>query len=116
MQERKVTIGDTTHALPDPFIVLATENPIEHEGTYALPEAELDRFFMKILVSYPTHEEEIEIMKIHANEVMKPIQPFLSAKDLNELHGALNDDIFIDDKVYHYVADLILATRNPRAY
>jgi MoxR-like ATPase len=115
MQERQVTIGDETHRLPEPFIVMATQNPIEQEGTYALPEAQLDRFMLMIKVGYPTRAEEREIMdrmtlavSAKANQVTSPEQ-ILSAR-------AVISQIYIDDKIKDYIVNVIHATREPRSY
>ena len=113
MQERQVTLGEHTLPLPDPFLVLATQNPIEQEGTYPLPEAQLDRFLMKILVSYPSNDEEIKILdrmagagaEPHAGKVLAPVD-ILSARELTR-------QIFVDDKVKRYVVEVVSATRAP---
>jgi MoxR-like ATPase len=116
MQERQVTIGDTTYPLPDPFLVLATQNPIEQEGTYPLPEAQVDRFMFKVIVSYPTKEEERRIldrMTAAGGEprVSRIIQPdeLLRARDVVR-------SIYVDDRVRDYVVNLVHATREPKAY
>ena len=116
MQERQITIGDTTFPLEEPFLVLATQNPIEQEGTYPLPEAQVDRFMLKIKVEYPSHEEEMEIMRRMAktsagNEIQTIVQPenILSARlVLNEL--------YMDERVERYIVDLVIATRDPGAF
>ena len=116
MQERQVTIGDTTFKLEEPFLVLATQNPIEQEGTYPLPEAQVDRFMMKIKVGYPTREEELEIMrrmartgtKEEAKTVVQPEQILSARRVLN--------DLYIDERVEQYIVDLVLATRQPKRY
>lgn len=110
MAEKQVTIGDETHVLPRPFIVLATQNPIEQEGTYNLPEAELDRFLLKLLVPYPTPQEEVAIVKTagKANEV--PVSKILSAEKLMEMQ-ALLDRITCDDKLTEYIVSIVAATR-----
>ncbi len=113
MQERQVTIGDTTHPLPAPFIVMATQNPIEQEGTYRLPEAQIDRFMMKIRVGYPTRAEEREIVE-------RATGPFdVQAKkqiDLEQLATATKAtrDVYIDDRVKQYIIDVVFATREPK--
>jgi MoxR-like ATPase len=116
MEEKQVTIGETSYPLPDPFFVLATENPIEHEGTYLLPEAELDRFLMKLLVVYPQPVEELEIVKNslslsenYANGV-KPLSPVLSGEALVFLRNTV-DLIHIDDEITKYVVSVVTATR-----
>ena len=110
MAERQVTIGEETHALPSPFIVLATQNPIEQEGTYNLPEAELDRFLLKVLVPYPTPAEEVSIVKTagKANEV--PVTKILSAEKLREMQTVL-DKVNCDEKLIEYIVSIVAATR-----
>ncbi len=116
MQERQITIGETTFLLEEPFLVLATQNPIEQEGTYPLPEAQVDRFMLKIKIDYPSHEEEMEIMRRMARanpetEVKTIVQPetILSARQiLNEL--------YMDERVERYIVDLVIATRDPQSY
>ncbi|HCU34434.1 MAG TPA: ATPase [Armatimonadetes bacterium] len=115
MQERQVTIGERTFALPSPFIVLATQNPIEQEGTYPLPEAQVDRFMLKVKVSYPSREEELSILRrwttgeeIQAHPVCD-IQRIVSAR-------ALVSQIYVDEKVQRYIVDLVFATREPQEY
>ncbi len=115
MQERQVTIGDTTHALPDPFLVLATQNPIEQEGTYPLPEAQVDRFMLKVTVTYPTREQEREILdRMARTNPDTSIKPVLSTSDLVKARQAI-DDIYIDDKIKDYIVNLVFATRDPGA-
>ncbi|MCK9272289.1 MoxR family ATPase [Candidatus Gracilibacteria bacterium] len=114
MQEKKITIADEVFTLDNPFIVLATQNPIEQEGTYELPEAQLDRFLLKTIINYPSQEEEIQIMK---NDTRKEkIKKILSKKDLIEIQNFIENEIFIDDKIYEYVRDIVFATRNPSDY
>lgn len=116
MQERQVTIGDTTFPLDDPFLVLATQNPIEQEGTYPLPEAQVDRFMLKLNVTYPTIEEEHRIMKrmavtdstIETNAVVSP-------EDIKRARGVVND-IYMDEKIEKYILDIVFATRDPERY
>lgn len=110
MAERQVTIGEESHALPSPFIVLATQNPIEQEGTYNLPEAELDRFLLKVLVPYPTPAEEVAIVKTagKANEI--PVKKILSAAKLKEMQNLLAE-INCDDKLTEYIVSIVSATR-----
>jgi MoxR-like ATPase len=115
MEEKQVTIGEESIPLPDPFLVLATENPIEHEGTYKLPEAELDRFLLKLVVSYPQPEEELAIVRrsheISTNGGMgPPLDPALDAGALNFLRKAA-DAIHIDDKILEYIVSIVTATR-----
>jgi len=115
MQERQVTIGDQTYILPKPFLVLATQNPIEQEGTYPLPEAQVDRFMLKLVVTYPTKKEEREILErmssgkeIEVNKVIDPVK-------ILQLRQLVNQ-IYIDDKVKDYILDLVFATRKPEEY
>lgn len=115
MSEKQVTIADETHILPDPFLVLATQNPIEHEGTYPLPEAQMDRFLFKILVQYPSAEEEKEIFKRMSQQETYSIQAQLEKQDiLNLRHKAQN--VYIDEKLTQYMVQLVLATREPKKY
>ncbi|MCB0831889.1 MAG: MoxR family ATPase [Bacteroidetes bacterium] len=116
MQERQVTISDTTFPLPDPFLVLATQNPIEQEGTYPLPEAQVDRFMMKLKVGYPTRDEELEIMRRMAktNDIA-PIQPVIQPEDILRARQTVND-IYVDEKIENYVVDIVFATREPEKY
>jgi MoxR-like ATPase len=115
MQERQVTIGDSTFPLEEPFIVLATQNPIEQEGTYPLPEAQLDRFMLKLKVSYPSKAEEREIMDrvniLHETTVT----PVVSKDDVVRAREVVNE-IYVDDKAKNYIVDIVQATRNPEAY
>ena len=116
MQERQVTIGDTTYPLPAPFLVLATENPIEQEGTYPLPEAQVDRFMFKLRVGYPSLEEERKILEAHAvtghkeelSPVVHPDQIYAARKVVNQ--------IYLDDKIKDYILSIVFATRDPAAY
>ncbi len=113
MQERQVTLGDETFSLPDPFLVMATQNPIEQEGTYPLPEAQLDRFMMKILVTYPSKEDEIKVIDRMAGAASTPKAGVVMQLDdiMAARHAA--DQVFVDDKVKHYIVDLVAATRDP---
>ncbi len=115
MQERQVTIGDETHPLPSPFLVMATQNPIEQEGTYALPEAQLDRFMLMIKVGYPTKAEERAIMDAMTAGERQTIQPAATADELASARAVLSQ-IYIDDKIRDYIVDVISATRDPAAY
>lgn len=113
MQERQVTIGDTTYALPKPFLVMATQNPIEQEGTYPLPEAQIDRFMLKIVINYPTPEQEFEIMnRMGSREIPKPTQ-VITPENLLEAQKVL-DTIYVDEKIKDYIVRIITATREPR--
>lgn len=114
MQERQVTIGDETFPLPKPFLVMATENPVEQEGTYPLPEAQVDRFMLKICVDYPTRDEERLILDRMAHaEPPAPIQPILTPQQILNARQTV-DEIYIDDKIKAYIIDLIFATRQPQ--
>jgi len=116
MQERQVTIGDETFTLEDPFLVLATQNPVEQEGTYPLPEAQVDRFMMKLKVFYPDKTQEREILRRMAKT--RPdmsVDAIISPEDIIRLR-TLADEIFMDEKIEDYIVDLIEATRNPEAY
>lgn len=113
MQERQVTIGDETFTLPDPFLVLATQNPIEQEGTYPLPEAQVDRFMFKLQVGYPTKAEEKEIMKRVGFEPPEPVKPVITTSEIEEIHGLIHG-IYMDEKLKDYLVDLVYATREPK--
>jgi MoxR-like ATPase len=113
MQEKQVTIGDTSYVLALPFLVLATQNPIEQEGTYPLPEAQVDRFMLKLKLSYPNKEEELEILnRMAAVEPNLTIEPVFSPNDVFDLRKAI-DQIYVDDKIKRYIVDVVHATRNP---
>lgn len=116
MQERQVSLGGDTRRLPEPFLVLATQNPVEQEGTYALPEAQVDRFLLKIVVGYPKKDEEFKIIDRMAGMAAQP--PIPPATTLEALMGCrkLLDTIYLDDKVKAYVVDLVFATRYPEDY
>ncbi|MDR1192293.1 MAG: MoxR family ATPase [Verrucomicrobiales bacterium] len=116
MQEHQVTIGDTTHPLPEPFLVLATQNPIEQEGTYALPEAQVDRFMLKVIVTYPTPAEERVIIDLMGTTDAKPqANALLGVEDIIKSRQVVNT-VYIDDKVKDYIISLVHATREPAAY
>jgi len=115
MQERQVTIGDETHLLDDPFLVLATQNPIEQEGTYPLPEAQVDRFMLKVKVDYPTSSEELAILRRMTYGDIKPIEPVISPPQIVRLRSIVRE-IYIDEKIEHYIVRLISATRKPQEY
>jgi MoxR-like ATPase len=115
MQERQVTLGDQSHALPDPFVVLATQNPIEQEGTYPLPEAQIDRFMLKLRVGYPTHAEEREILRRMATRERPVVQPVVETATLLKAREVA-DAIYIDPKVEDYIVDLVFASREPERY
>lgn len=115
MQERQVTIGDTTFPLADPFLVMATQNPIEQEGTYPLPEAQVDRFMLKVLIDYPDKAEEKEIMKRVGFDVPEAVQPVLEPAEIIAI-GQLINGVYMDEKLKDYIVDLVFATRDPVAY
>ena len=116
MQERQVTIGEDTFKLDLPFLVLATQNPIEHEGTYPLPEAQVDRFMMKLVVDYPEKEEERKILRQAARTgELVPVKPAVKPKDILKAQATIND-IYVDEKVEDYVLNLVFATRNPNQF
>jgi len=116
MQERQVTLGDTTYPLPDPFLVLATQNPLEQEGTYQLPEAQLDRFMLKLRVGYPSREEERKILDLMATSAPNlKVLPILDPADIIRSREIVNG-IYIDDRVKDYIVDVVFATREPAAY
>jgi MoxR-like ATPase len=116
MQERQVTIGDGTYPLDDPFLVMATQNPIEQEGTYPLPEAQVDRFMFKIRISYPNKAEEHEILKKMARtNPTVDVAPILAPEDIKRLR-ALTDEIYMDEKIEEYIVSLVEASRNPDSY
>ena len=110
MEEKQVTIGEDTHKLPEPFFVLATQNPIEQEGTYNLPEAELDRFLLKLNVTYPSAEEEIQIVKTQGAASRIPVTQVLTAQDLLKFRE-MNEQISCDDKIVEYIVQIITVTR-----
>jgi MoxR-like ATPase len=115
MQERQVTIGNETFLLPVPFLVLATQNPIEQEGTYPLPEAQVDRFMLKLVVTYPTQKEEKEILQRMASGKSIQIQPVIDLKKIMDLRQLMHQ-IYVDEKVKDYILDLVFASRNPEQY
>ena len=115
MQERQVTIGDTTHPLPDPFLVMATQNPIEQEGTYALPEAQLDRFMLMIKVGYPTKEDERAIMDRMTATVKLGAEQVVTPQEVAEARGVIQE-VYIDEKIRDYIVNIVHATREPKAH
>ncbi len=116
MQERQVTIGEATFKLDDPFLVFATQNPIEQEGTYPLPEAQVDRFMLKLTIDYPNKEEEYKILKRMALTDKKiEVSPVVKPEDIIRARRVV-DEIYIDEKIERYIVDLVFATRNPKAY
>lgn len=115
MMERQVTIGENTFPLDDPFLVLATQNPIEQEGTYPLPEAQVDRFMLKLSIGYPNKEEELEIMRRMAGRDVPEVSPVVAPKDIISARSLLNE-VYMDEKVERYIIDIVFATRNPKEY
>jgi MoxR-like ATPase len=116
MQERQVTIGENTFALDDPFLVLATQNPIEQEGTYPLPEAQIDRFMLKLSVTYPNKEEEYKIIKRMAVTNKKiDVKQIVSPEDIMRARKVV-DEVYIDEKIERYIVDIVFATREPKRY
>ena len=116
MQEHQVTIGENTMPLPNPFFVMATQNPIDQEGTYALPEAQTDRFMLKILVDYPTLEEERAIARRHLDgSIAAPVQPITDVAHILAARDAVKQ-IYVDERITQYAADLVRATRFPAEY
>jgi len=115
MQERQVTIGSETHPLPSPFLVLATQNPVEQEGTYPLPEAQVDRFMLKLVVRYPTAAQERQILDRMARTASSPrIEPVMEPTAIITARAVV-DRIFIDDRIRNYIVSLVVATRDPKA-
>ena len=115
MQERQVTIGDETYKLAAPFLVLATQNPIEQEGTYPLPEAQTDRFMLKVVISYPKKEEEQQIIRQNIMGEKKPVLPILSTEDIIKAREVVRQ-VYIDEKIEKYIVDIVFATRFPENY
>lgn len=112
MQERQVTIGDNTFSLEDPFLVMATQNPIEQEGTYPLPEAQVDRFLLKVVIGYPTREEEKLIIRQNLSNQKTKVQPLLRPEDIIDAQHVV-EQIYIDEKIERYIVDIVFATRFP---
>jgi MoxR-like ATPase len=116
MQERQVTIGEHTHQLDDPFMVLATQNPIEQEGTYPLPEAQVDRFMLKVIIQYPNKDEELEIIRRMAHtDGQIAVNSVIQPQDLKRARKVV-DEIYIDEKIHRYIVDIVFATRQPASY
>lgn len=115
MQERQVTLSTTTHPLPSPFLVLATQNPIEQEGTYPLPEAQVDRFMMKVVIDYPALEEEKKIIRMNISGKEDKVLPITTTKEIESLRDIVNS-VYIDEKIEQYIADIVFATRYPQNY
>ncbi len=115
MQEKQITLGDTTYKLEKPFLVLATQNPLEQEGTYPLPEAQLDRFMLKLQVEYPSKEEEKEILRRMVKNTSIEVNPVFSPEDIFKMRKEV-EDVYIDEKLYDYIIDIVFATRYPSKY
>lgn len=115
MQEHQVTIGSTTFDLPSPFLVMATQNPIEQEGTYQLPEAQVDRFMLKVIIDYPTIEEEKQIIRENLNGLKVDIKPVVEASEILNARKIVNQ-VYLDEKIEQYIADIVFATRYPDRY
>ncbi|WP_294532101.1 AAA family ATPase [uncultured Bacteroides sp.] len=115
MQERQVTIGKETFALPEPFLVLATQNPIEQEGTYPLPEAQVDRFMLKVVIDYPKLEEEKLIIRQNINGERVNVKPILKAEEIIEARKVVRQ-VYLDEKIERYIVDIVFATRYPEKY
>lgn len=116
MQEGQVTIGEESFPLPQPFLVLATQNPLEQEGTYPLPEAQVDRFMLKVNITYPSRDEELQILERMAHtQVPLDVKPVVTTADILRARSVV-DAIYLDDKVKQYIVDIVLATRDPQAY
>lgn len=115
MQERQVTIGDTTYPLEEPFLVLATQNPIEQEGTYPLPEAQVDRFMLKLRIGYPTRKEEREILERMSKEEQPRARQVIEAKEILEARKVV-EEVYMDDRIKEYILSIVFATREPEDY
>ena len=115
MQERQVTIGETTFKLPEPFLVMATQNPIEQEGTYPLPEAQIDRFMLKVIINYPKKEEEKLVIRQNISGEKAEIKPILSKKEIIDSRKIVRE-VYIDEKIERYIVDIVFATRFPMEY
>jgi MoxR-like ATPase len=117
MQERQVTIGDTSYKLPEPFVVIATQNPIEHEGTYSLPEAQVDRFLMKVQVGYPKKEDEAQMLGLYLNptEDPPPVRRALTLEQIAQISGLVST-VHVDARISGYIVELVSATRRPADY
>ena len=115
MQEKQVTIGDSTFKLPSPFLVMATQNPVEQEGTYPLPEAQVDRFMLKTVIDYPKLDEEQIIIRSNLNKIQEKIKPVVTTKQIEKAQATVIE-IYMDEKIEKYILDLIFATRYPEKY
>ena len=115
MQERQVTIGDSTYELPKPFLVMATQNPIEQEGTYPLPEAQVDRFMLKVVVGYPKKDEERQIIRMNNSGEFPKASPVVTPEDILKARQVVRD-VYMDEKIERYIVDIVYATRTPSDY
>ncbi len=115
MQERQVTIGENTFFLDEPFLVLATQNPIEQEGTYPLPEAQVDRFMLKVVITYPSRDEELKIMKRNVDLVVNKINPVISPAEILNARNLVHE-VYVDEKIEKYILDIVFATRSPKQF
>ena len=115
MQERQVTIGEETFFLEEPFLVLATQNPIEQEGTYPLPEAQVDRFMLKVKISYPSRDEELKILRNNVNLVEDKINPVITPDEILKARKLVHD-VYVDEKIEKYILDIVFATRSPKEF
>ena len=115
MQEHQVTIGEQTFKLPDPFMVMATQNPIEQEGTYQLPEAQVDRFMLKVVIDYPSLDEEKQIIRENLSESMPVVSPVVNADEILKARAVVNE-VYIDEKIEQYIAEIVFASRYPERY
>ena len=115
MQEHQVTIGDNSFLLPEPFLVMATQNPVEQEGTYPLPEAQMDRFMLKVVIGYPTIEEEKKIMRENLAKSLPEVRPLSTAQEIIKAREVVRQ-VYIDEKIEQYIADIVFATRYPENY
>lgn len=115
MQEHQVTIGEQTFRLPDPFLVMATQNPIDQEGTYMLPEAQVDRFMLKVMITYPTIEQEKLVIRENLHPELPEVSPVISSDDILKARIVVNE-VYIDEKIEQYIADIVFATRFPERY
>ena len=115
MQEHQVTIGDNSFLLPEPFLVMATQNPVEQEGTYPLPEAQMDRFMLKVVIGYPTIEEEKKIMRENLAKSLPEVRPVSTSQEIIKAREVVRQ-VYIDEKIEQYIADIVFATRYPENY
>ena len=115
MQEHQVTIGEQTFKLPDPFLVMATQNPVEQEGTYPLPEAQVDRFMLKVIIDYPTLDEEKLIIRQNLQGQTTKVTPVMTAQEILDARKLVGE-VYLDEKIEKYIADIVFATRYPDSY